>query len=1483
MNQPSNLSSEITSVNRHQAWIAALLVFGALVATLMFAIVYALQTGIPLVTLPIPLFGVAVFFWGVGLVLMWRGHFQMGVHLALFVLMVVTPLTSLWLAERGLIFGIGVGFCIVFVATLALPSSQAQWFIVLGVFTGLATIALDVYGVPNRYTFAFSQIGGAFIVAVLAVAFALFVILNFSLYPLRIKLLLTFVLVAILSVAGVTFVASRAIHDSLAERSAEDLKNQARIAALAVGLAMDRNVDRLETLSLNKNVQETVTALNDTLQDMPNHDTLIQQNSERWASANTDEAVIRNALNGQLTYSLRQFREVFPGNQNIFITDGFGSIVAATDWQPTYNYSGERWWQFAYNGARGSVYIGQPEFDPMLDAYGIRIALPIYALGRERAVGVVHSVFALTALQRALLVSSFGETGKVDLLFPQGQILTPEGTFRSLSPEEFLAVQDAISFVLPTLTYRGEPLVSGQGVVGVSDEQPEPYLRSRAWRTIATVKAEEAFAIANAGTRAATLAGLVAVGIALFAALLLAGFLTRPIRQLTGVAEQVQGGDLSARALVTSGDEIGTLAHSFNNMTARLQDTLIGLEQRVADRTHELTHANLALQSSTAYLSALSDLSSGLFQRLDVNELLQTIVERAGALVGTQHGFVFLQQPGEDDIEMRVGTGLYDDLIGTHAQRGIGLAGTVWQSGTPMIIENYQKWEGRLPGTRRDALRAIVGVPLKRGAQSSAPLSGDTVGVIGLAYTEEGRTFGKTEVDILQRFSQLAAIALDNAQLYSTSEKRVQELAALNSVSHLVTSESDPKRLIEKAGDQVCRIFGTDFAYVALHDAATNTIEFPYVMDEGKRVEIARLPMGQGLTSQVIHTRQPMLLNAMEASDYNQLGAVDTGDGVVPASLLSVPILSGEQVLGVLSVQRSGAGHPFTTEDERLLSTLAASVGVGIDNARLYANLETRVQELALLNQVGEMVTSELPLTERLVQAGEALRQFFRVPSLYISLYDPAAHVLHTPYCYREGRQTQVAPVPDTRSGFAFTMLQSRAPLLINEQLREQMQQADAPAFEEVTAAAFLGAPILYGNDVVGVVGLSDANPARFDDTDLQLLTTLAATLGSAIQNARLFEGTQSALAQSDALYQVVRDISAARDAQGVLGALARGVHLPFINRIVFFELEQDAAGEIVSGVVAGNWYSGEGNPPPSAGARYETAQLARIKKFFGVSTLLIDEIGAEARLGLEAREIAYLLRATTVVSIPLLVGARLVGTLFLEGDAPHAWREDEVEPLVSIAGAVAVAVNNFRLLSETRAALAETQRLAARERESAEQVMALNRRLTREGWKEFLGAGTGEWVVQAQAESQLHHAAEESAGNGKGERLEDSLAADETKWVTVPIVLRGEVIGQVELEVEPGAHEWSQDQQELVNDVAETLGLALDNVRLYSQMEAALAETRRTAEREKLTAAIADRIYAATDVNTILRIATEELRRTTGADRAVVKLNREKGGAQGS
>ena len=168
-------------------------------------------------------------------------------------------------------------------------------------------------------------------------------------------------------------------------------------------------------------------------------------------------------------------------------------------------------------------------------------------------------------------------------------------------------------------------------------------------------------------------------------------------------------------------------------------------------------------------------------------------------------------------------------------------------------------------------------------------------------------------------------------------------------------------------------------------------------------------------------------------------------------------------------------------------------------------------------------------------------------------------------------------------------------------------------------------------------------------------------------------------------------------------------------------------------------------------------------------------------------------------MALPLRIGARVIGALDLQSTTPNAFNPDEVHVFQTLADQLANAIDNVRLLEETRARVREIDRL--------------NRQLTREAWSEFVGDGTAGAPLGYRYDLSrvTPLAADGGDGNGGG--------------FTVPIRSRGEVIGA--LEVAGPIDQLGEDEQAIIEAVAERVGLAVESARLFQQTESALAETR--------------------------------------------------------
>ncbi len=171
------------------------------------------------------------------------------------------------------------------------------------------------------------------------------------------------------------------------------------------------------------------------------------------------------------------------------------------------------------------------------------------------------------------------------------------------------------------------------------------------------------------------------------------------------------------------------------------------------------------LYRQNEYLTALHKISLGLIKRQKQDELLETIINHAKDLGGTDHGFIYLYNPEKNQLEVRVGIGRFSEAVGLKIEPGQGLSGKAWQQEQPIVVDDYHKYQEKIENKAFKDLKACISVPLKSKA-----------GVIGLGcFDNEKNKFGKDEIDILTRFSELASVVLDNVRLYENFQFEITE------------------------------------------------------------------------------------------------------------------------------------------------------------------------------------------------------------------------------------------------------------------------------------------------------------------------------------------------------------------------------------------------------------------------------------------------------------------------------------------------------------------------------------------------------------------------------------------------------------------------------------------------------------------------------------------------------------------------------------
>ena len=459
-------------------------------------------------------------------------------------------------------------------------------------------------------------------------------------------------------------------------------------------------------------------------------------------------ASARDGVRSVLKYVVGQTADA----QEFVVLDLDGRIVVST--RADHEQLDQSTEEYFEHGA-SSTYVHPVAQSPLTSKPTITIATPLFASDGQR-IGVVAANLNLERLDRIVLPSTgLGETGASYLVGGDGRFVHARlgtGEVSSQAIDRGLEGRDGQGL------YESH---AGVPVIGVYR-----YLKEIGAVLVAEQSQEAAFEPAR--SLAVTLA---AIGL-LVAALLGIGIyiasrrIARPILAITETATAVAAGDLTREAPVTTRDEVGKLATAFNVMTSRLRETLEGLEQRVAERTEELGVQN-------AELGALHETTLGVMHRLDLADVLQELLERAAELLRSAHGYIYVRAPGEEEMRRRVALGVFEEDPGRRIARGEGLAGRVWDTGEPQIVDDYDAWKGRADTIPHGRIRALVAVPLSSGDE--------VIGALGIARDHaEGGSFDASEVERLQRFSQIASIALDNARLFAAAQEARQAADAAN-------------------------------------------------------------------------------------------------------------------------------------------------------------------------------------------------------------------------------------------------------------------------------------------------------------------------------------------------------------------------------------------------------------------------------------------------------------------------------------------------------------------------------------------------------------------------------------------------------------------------------------------------------------------------------------------------------------------------------
>ncbi len=830
--------------------------------------------------------------------------------------MIITGLgSSAVTAHIGLVVGMAMILMIWIAASLSLSQQQFNRTLIAGVGAGAVTTILDLLNLPFQFPAGDFETLVPVLTGLVLVAYGVIVIWQFRSYSLRTKFIAIFLVVSVLAAGAVAVVSNRAASTELTRSVGSKLQNVARLQAAAAGELLARNVDTLEAVSLNKRVQDEVAISNAAYTGTPAEiEERLRTANDLWLNASAGDAILEGRLNpifNLVIVDLLQVKQNFSERVEIIVTDRYGGLVAATYRTTNYSQANEPWWQAAFNNGQGAVYIGQPELDDASDIEGFSIALPIRKRESTEVIGVLRLMYSLAPLTELLGQARFGETGEAVLIFAGDSPLGLNGSgIIPIQPATVEVIRAAEGIEYLATGYEGVDSLVSQAVVDTvgGDET----IAALGWRMVAHQARQEALAPVDELTRNILFLAILIVAVAAGVAIGVAYLLARPILRLTAVARQISAGDLAARAQIDSGDEIGSLAATFNTMADQLRETIDSLEDRVAERTQQL--------------ETVVKVSQRLAGILDLSDLLRQVVVTTKETFHYYHVHIYLLDQDRQSLTIAEGYGeagaemkRQGHAISLDAARS--LVARSAREGRILTVENVREDPNWLPNVLLPETRSEMAVPVL--------LDQEVVGVLDVQSEHIGGLTLEDEAT-LQILANQIAVAVRNARLFSETQEALYQAQKLQ---RLYTGQAWQKL------SSVRRTTNYEVRQPSLPPLSKEDLpEAVAAIEQGQTVDM-RWPGTITTNGKGLESEQPPAITTGASSDSETDLALSP---VKAQAALATPLKLRGQVIGVLGLQTDNPERQWTREEVALIEAVSEQMSLALENARLFEETSRR-------------------------------------------------------------------------------------------------------------------------------------------------------------------------------------------------------------------------------------------------------------------------------------------------------------------------------------------------------------------------------------------------------------------------------------------------------------------------------------------------------------------------------------------------------------
>lgn len=680
----------------------------------------------------------------------------------------------------------------------------------------------------------------------------------------------------------------------------------------------------------------------------------------------------------------------------------------------------------------------------------------------------------------------------------------------------------------------------------------------------------EATALAVRGVAISAILVLLALALLWF----LSGQIVRPLRALTDVAVAISQGNLNVTAEIQAQDETGLLANTFNLMISQLKNLFSTLEQRVTDRTRGLELA-AEVGRSVSRVRAL-------------DEMLRDTAEIVRSQFDLYYVQVYLVDASRTNLVLQSGTGsVGSELVGRAHRLALNTAsinGRAAIEKRSVVVSDTASSPDFRPNPLLPETRSEMAVPLLLGDQ--------IVGVLDL-QSVEANALNQDNLPAFEALAGQIAVAVQNANLLEQAEQaraevegQARRLVRTGWQEHLdaihrpeQTGFSFEKNQVTPLDEDLQLDQQVDALVVPItftgQQLGSLVVDMEQERQTPQTVElvniVARQVAQQVENLRLLESAERYRLEAENAArrltregweeyfsaksgqtlgylyDLKEVKPHKSGVEFDANSSLSLPIKVRDETIGKLAVQGVDSTDPETLA---LVNTVSERLSEHIESIRLLEEtqlgqmeLNKRARQLAAVSQISTLSSRELDVQKMLATVVQMAQRQFGLYHAHIFTYNEAANQLEIVACgwkeggEHEGTHGTTTISLDQEQSLVARAARTRAPVAVND-VRADPNWLPNPQLPDTLSE--LAVPLVIGDEVLGVLDVQSEYANAFSDADINIQSTLAAQVATALQNARSFARSQRQAEREATLNAISQKIQSATSVEAVLQIAAR-------------------------------------------------------------------------------------------------------------------------------------------------------------------------------------------------------------------------------------------------------------------------------------------------------------------------------------------------------